>query len=55
MSWRKNTTDVLTDILRLLARAGFLINAIIISCFSVWFVYKGCCKLASFLNTWMFE
>ena len=55
MSWRKNLTDVFTDVLRLAARAGLLINAIILSCFSVWFVYRGCRKLAAFLDNWLFQ
>ncbi len=54
MSWRNTVTDWLADILRLIARAGLLIDAILISIFSVWFVYKGCAKLMELLNGWLF-
>ena len=54
MSWRKTMTDWLADILRLIARAGLLIDAIILSVFTVWFVYKGCAKLKDLLDAWLF-
>jgi len=55
MNWHRNIGDVLADALRLLARAGLLINAIILSAFSVWFVFKGCLKLAQTLDAWLFQ
>lgn len=55
MSWRKNLADWLTDLLRLAARAGLLIDAIIISAFTVWFVAKGCRKLMELVDEWLFQ
>ena len=54
MSWRKNLADWLSDALRLIARAGLLLDGIIFSIFSVWFTYKVCRKLMDLFNAWLF-
>ena len=50
MAWQKNIADWLTDALRLIARAGLLIDAILLSAFSTWFVAKSCWKLMDLLD-----
>ena len=55
MTWRKHVGDICADLLRLIARAGLLLDCIIISAFTVWFVWKGCWKLADHFNDWLFS
>ncbi len=55
MTWHRTLAGWLTDILWVTARSGLLINAIILSLFSVWFVLKGCLKLRELLDAWLFQ
>jgi len=40
MSWKQSITDSLANTCRFLVRAGILIDAILLSLFSVWFVVR---------------
>ena len=54
MNWRKTVFDWCADFLRLIARLGLLVNCILISAFTVWFVWKSGWKLMDLCNTWLF-
>lgn len=55
MTWHRTLAGWLTDILWVIARSGLLINMILLSLLSVWFVFKGCWKLREILDAWLFE
>ena len=54
LRWRDPVMKGLVDALRLSMRACLLIDGIIVSVFSVWFVGKSVLKLADWLNVNLF-
>ena len=54
MSWQHRFTDMVADVLRLLARLGLLVCTIIIVSFLVWLTWKSCWKLGDWLTDWLF-
>ena len=54
MAWKRTLTDLFADWLRLIARAGLLLDGILLSIFSVWFVWRGVWKLMEVCDTWIF-
>ena len=54
MAWRRTLADLLADWLRLIAWAGLLVDGILISIFSVWFVWRGIWKLMELSEAWLF-
>ena len=53
MNWRTTVPEFLSDALRLAARAGLLVNAIILSFFSVYFVWRLCWRLKDYPDPWL--
>jgi len=54
MPWKRSLADVLADWLRLIARAGLLLNCILLSFFTVYFVARGLWALVEYCETSVF-
>jgi hypothetical protein len=55
MSWKQDVTETLTGICRFCVRAGVLIDLILLSVFSVWFVGKALYYSLGYLNRVLFS
>ena len=54
MSWKESIAEAWRDALRLLAGSLLLVNAILLSVFSVWFVANFLWQLRAWLNHTLF-
>ena len=55
MSWKQTAIAILADMLRFLGRAALLVDAILLSVFSVWLVWKLVFHSADWLNRTIFS
>jgi hypothetical protein len=54
MAWQRRITEILTDTLRLLARAALLINLIVLACASVYVCIRFSLRLLEYLDAKLF-
>ena len=55
MSWKQTVISVMADLLRFLGRSAILVDAILISVFSVWLVWKLVWHTGQWLNRTLFS
>jgi hypothetical protein len=53
MSWQKSFVDRIGDILRFIAWGCLVVDGILLSLFSVWFIGMFLWRLAGWLNRWI--
>ena len=55
MSWKQTAISVMADMLRFLGRAALLVDAILISVFSIWLVWRLVWHTAQWLDRALFS